>query len=188
MINPFRNITLSIVCLTFLLACGSSERLYRTRDNLSIATGTLADSTYNSLRQLLSNKIVSPIKDTIIIKYDYNNESCWNLLDQQDDSYIQGFLTRSKERAQTLLLTRPNASVLNFREPGNNLNKLKKWDSTIIIDDSKQLMNLLFKDKATCGNSIIVVPDKRFVFIRSDSHFMASYLAQAKILEYLASK
>ena len=84
-----------------------------------------------------------------------------------------------------LQVTRPNVSVFDFRESGNNINKIKKWDSSIIIDSASQLMNILFKERSTCGNSIIVLPDKRFVFLRSDAHSEAMDITQKKMLEYL---
>lgn len=180
-----RNRTVLIYFLTLLISCSSTARLYGTDDKSRIYSGTLDDFTYNSVKQLLTAQTALPLKDTIIIKYDYNIGSCWALLDQKDDNYIQGFITRHKERVQTLLATRPNISVFDFKEPGNNLNKIKKWDTSIIVDSSRQLMKLVFKERSTCGNSMIVLPDRRFVFIRSDSHSEALDLPQDKILAYL---
>jgi hypothetical protein len=128
------------------------------------------------------------LKDTIIIKYDFNNETCWDLLDQKDDNHIMGFVARHQERVQHVLKTRQNVSVFNFREPGNNLNKIIKWDKSIIIDSSKQLFNLLFKDRCTCGSSILVTPDKQYIFIRSDSHFEALDMTGKQIEEILSKK
>lgn len=73
------------------------------------------------------------------------------------------FVTTHQEKVQKTLSTRQNVSVFDFREPGNNLNKIKKWDKSIIIDSSRQLFNLIFKERCACGSSIIVLPDKRFV-------------------------
>ena len=180
--------TVTIYLLTVLISCGSTVRLYRPDDTKKIYSGTLDDATNNSFRQFLTARTTSSLKDTIIIKYDYNNESCWELLDQKDENYILGFVTRHKERIQKIQATRPNVSVFDFREPGNNVNKIKKSNGSIIIDRSRQLMNLLFKERSICGNTIIVMPDKRFVFIRSDSHSEAMDMTQDRILEYLTKK
>jgi hypothetical protein len=136
----------------------------------------------------LTNTTNSKLKDTIIIKYDYNNETCWEILDQREDDYIMSFVTRHKERVQQVLMTRQNVSVFDFREPGNSLNKIKKLDNSIIIDTSKQLLKLLFKERCTCGSSIIVMQDKRFVFLRSDSHSEVLDLTQKQIEEILSKK
>ena len=149
-----RNFSVIIFGLTLLISCSSTARLYRHDGTKRIYSGTLDDATNASLRQLLVIQAVSSLKDTVIIKYDYNNESCWDLLDQRDDNYVQGFVTRHRERIQMLQATRPNVSILEFREPSNNLNKIKKRDSYIIIDSSRRLMNLLFKERSACGNSI----------------------------------
>ena len=186
MTKSFKQLAATFIALTLLTSCDSTARLYRPEDSNRVHSGILDDLTNNSLRLLLVAPTSSSLKDTIIIKYDYNNESCWELLDQKDDNYIQGFVTRHKQRVETLLTTRPNVSVFEFREPGNNINKIKKWDSSIIIDSTRQLMNLLFKERSTCGNSIIVLPDRRFIFIRSDSHSEVLDLTQEKILEYFA--
>ena len=52
---------------------------------------TLAKEEYDSLKTYLASKNIS-VKDTIVIKYDYKNESCWNLLDEQSDSRIKNVL------------------------------------------------------------------------------------------------
>ncbi len=173
-------------CFALCTSCGTSSNLYKTGDQNKIYSGQLDEITYQSLKQALP---VTPVlKDTIIIKYDYNIKTCWSILDQSDDNHIKGFVTTHNERVQQVLMSRPNVSVFDFREPGNNLNKIKKWNPAIIVDSTKQLYNLLFKERAACGNSMIVLPDKRFVFIRSDSHSEALNLNQEKIKEYLAGK
>ena len=180
-----KRIIIIIFAVILFISCSSTARLYTPEDRNRVYSGTLDHNTNLSLRQLLARQAASDLKDTIIIKYDYNNEGCWDLLDQKEDNYVQAYVTRHKERIQMLQLTRPNVSVFNFREPGNKINKIKKWDSSIMIDSTRQLMNMLFKERSVCGNSIIVLPDKRFVYIRSDSHSEAMDLAQNKILEYL---
>ena len=184
----FQYFLLYISILTITISCGSTSQLYRYNDNDKNYTGQLRDSNFIALKQILTNATSSNLKDTILIKYDYNNETCWNILDQKDDDHIMGFVTRHKERVQKVLSTRQNVSVFEFREPGNSLNKIKKWDNSIIIDSSKQLFNLLFKERYTCGSSIMVMPDKRFVFIRSDSHSEILDLTQKQIEDLLNKK
>ena len=153
-----------------LESCEPTAQLYRHDDERKNYKGQLSELDYTALQQFLTAKKNAPLKDTIIIKFEYNNETCWDALDQKGDSYIMGFVTRHKERVEDLLDKRKNVSVFDFREPGNNLNKIVKWDDSIIIDSTKQLFHLLFKERCTCGSSIMVMPDRRFVFKRSDSH------------------
>jgi hypothetical protein len=172
----------------FVESCSTASRLYRYDDKNRTYAGQLNDETFFALKQYLTNTTNTTLKDTIIIKYDYNNENCWDILDQREKEYIMDFVTTHKQRVQQILAARQNVSVFDFREPGNNLNKIKKWDNTIIIDTTKQLMNLLFKERCACGSSIIVMPDKKFVFLRSDSHSDALGLPQKKIIEVLNKK
>ncbi len=75
-----------------------------------------------------------------------------------------------KEHFKKLQATRENASLFEIREPGYNLNKIKKWNDAIIIDTSMHLFDLLFNERCACGNSIMILPDRRYIFIRSDAH------------------
>ena len=185
--TPFSFCIFLIVILIFTESCNSS-RLYRLDDKNRISHGQLSESTFNALKQFLTTTTNATLKDTIIIKYDYNNETCWDILDQKDDNYIMGFVTRHQDRVQQVLKTRQNISVFNFREPGNNLNKIIKWDKSIMIDSSKQLFNLLFKDRCTCGSSILVTPDKQYISIRSDSHFEALDMTEKQIVTIISKK
>jgi len=177
-----------ITILIIAESCGTISQLYRYDDKNRTYIGQLNDTTFTALIKYLTTTTNSKLKDTIIIKYDYNKETCWDNLDEKEDEYIMGFVRRHKERVQKVFAIRKNVSVFDFREPGNNLNKIKKWDSSIIIDSSKQLFNLLFKERCTCGSSIIVMPDKRFIFLRSDSHSEALDLTQKQIEALLNKK
>lgn len=61
-------------------------------------------------------------------------------------------------------------------------------DKSIIIDSSRQLFNLIFKERCACGSSIIVLADKRFVFVPSDSHSEALDFTQEKIRQLVMKK
>ena len=178
----------SLIVLIIAIGCNSTSRLYRSNDKNAIYTGKLSDSTFQSLKQFLTASTKSQVNDTIIIKYDYNNEVCWELLDLKDDDYIMGFVITHQERVRKALAARENISIFDFREPGKNVNKIKKWDTSIKIDSTKFLFNLLFKERCVCGSSIIVMPDKSFVFVRSDSHSEAMYYSKEQISELLTKK
>ncbi|MCX6264426.1 MAG: hypothetical protein NTZ47_07755 [Bacteroidetes bacterium] len=169
-------------------SCNSSSKLYRKDDKHRSYNGKLSDVSYSSLYQYLTNTTNAKIKDTIIIKYDYNNETCWDLLDEDQDDKIMGIVTRSKTRIQQILETRQHVSVFEFREPGNNINKIVKWNDLKIIDSSKQLFKLLFNERCTCGSSLIVMPDKRFIFLRSDPHSDVFDFTKKQIEEILSKK
>lgn len=144
--------------------------LYYNNNTNKYYAGELPDSSFAALKQFLTSTTNTILKDTIIIKYDYNNETCWNSLDQHGKKYIMRFVDANKKRMEQVLAKRENISLFTFREAGNNLNKLKKWDPSIRIDSTKQLFNLLFSERCTCGSSILIMPDKKFVFLRSDAH------------------
>ncbi|MEO5945938.1 MAG: hypothetical protein ABIP79_03920 [Chitinophagaceae bacterium] len=116
----------SIVILIITIGCSSSSQLYRSDDKDKIYSGKLSDSTFISLKQFLATSTNSQLKDTIIIKYDYNNETCWDLLDKKEDNYIKPFIPAHQERIKQVLASRQNISIFDFRKPGQNFNKIKK--------------------------------------------------------------
>jgi hypothetical protein len=177
-----------ITILTIAGSCGTTAKLYPYDDKNRTIVGQLSDSEFVALKQYLIATTNSNLKDTIIIKYDFNNETCWERLDQREDENIMGFVKRHQEAMQQVLATRKNVSAFDFREPGDNLNKIKMWDNSIIIDSSMQLFNLFFKYRSNCGNSIIVMPDKKFVYIHSDPHSEILYLTQKQIENILNAK
>lgn len=184
----FRNLILIACILMLNQSCGTTSQLYRCNGINKMYTGQLTNFGFEGLQQYLTQITKSTLKDTIIIKYDYNHESCWDMLDQKDDTYIMNIVTKRKEKIQDVVRTRQNVSVFNFREPGNSFNKIKKWDNSIILDSSKYLLNLLFQKRYICGNSIIVMSDKRFVFMPSDPHFEALDFTHNQMVQILNSR
>jgi hypothetical protein len=175
----------AVLLINVISNCTPSAKLYKNGDKKSIYTGRLEDADYNYLKQLLVANTNMPLKDTLIIKYDYNHETCWDVLDQKPDEHITSFITTHQARVQKFRELRPNVSLFEYREPGKFSNKLKKWNTSIIVDSSKQLYKLLFSERTTCGSSIIILPTKNFIFFRSDAHSMAMDYTQEQIKKLL---
>ena len=62
--------------------CHPETTLYRFDDNKRISIFKLNETSLSAVKKYLSNFSNKAIQDTIIIKYDYNNETCWNTLDK----------------------------------------------------------------------------------------------------------
>ena len=175
---PFLSI---ITILSVSIGCTNSSKLYQLNNRNRNKAGILSETSFTELHRFLNLVKSHSITDTLIIKYDYNHETCWNILDQGDDERIKSMITSGKQWMEKLATARQNVSFFHFRELGNDLNKIIKWDDSIIIDSSKLLLNLLFKQRSTCGTSIMVMPDKRLIYVRSDSHFEVFDLKQKDI-------
>lgn len=130
----------------------------------------LSKEEYKELKNYLISKNLK-IKDTIFIKYDFNGENCWNRLDKEDDAQIKHILQGFQDHISNFNKTFETAVAYNFREEGKNLNKLKLWDSTIIIDDQKILRKLIFKNKKQCGCSAVILNDGSYLVYEKDPHF-----------------
>jgi hypothetical protein len=184
----FTNFILLIILLAPIISCTSSAKMYYANDIGKTYTGQLDEATFTTVKQFLISATNLKLNDTLIITYDYNHETCWSHLDESDDDYIMGFVIRHKQRFEQISKTRPNVSIFSFREPGNKINKIKKWDETIIIDSTKKLFELLFKERTTCGSSVLILPDKRFIFFRSDAHSDIFDLNQLEMEKLLLKK
>ena len=75
----------SLIVLIIAIGCNSTGRLYRGDEKKRIYIGKLSDLKFQRLKDFLFASTNSVVNDTIIIKYDYNNESCWEILDLKDD-------------------------------------------------------------------------------------------------------
>ncbi len=165
---------LSFLILTFLFySCGANRRLYTNKDDGQISHGILNDSSYIAIKSFCQQYSSVQVNDTIIIKYDFNHENCWNTLDMTEESRIRNVIDSYNASIDNEKSNRPGISIFQFREAGNAFNKYKKWNTEIKIDSSGVLGNILFSQRVVCGSSAIILPDKRFVIIRSDSHLEA---------------
>ena len=132
--------------------------------------GRLTPAQFSELKEFMSSKNLL-VKDTIYIKYDFNKEICWNRLDEMNNDYIEKVKNNFQKHILEFNKAHKDAVAYNFREPGNKMNKLKLWDSTIIIDDQLFLKNLLFSKKHSCGTSLIILKDGTYRLHYGDSHF-----------------
>ena len=172
---------LSFFVISF--GCKTSAHLYRYDAPKRIYSGRLPDSTYASVKTFLN---ISPyFTDSILLRYDYNDKTCWSRLDETDDSHIMGFVERRQARIRKFNTGRKGVAYYNYRQPGTDLNKIKAWDPSIRIHTTGLLYRLLFKERCTCGSSILIMPDRRFVFVRSDSHDELLDFTRMQIEKYL---
>lgn len=130
----------------------------------------LTKEEYNEFKNLLISKNLK-VKDTIFIKYDFDHEDCWDQLDFKSKKYIKGIVQNFQAHISNFNSTFETAVAYNFRQPGKRFNKLKLWDETIIIDDREILKKLIFKDKAQCGSSAIILGDGSYLIFKGDPHF-----------------
>ncbi len=140
------------------------------RSTSDFRKGKLDEQTYNEVIGFL-NKYSNEIKDTILIRYHYNNGACWIIMDKTEgEEEIRSRIKYGQEHLKKAMEARPQLSFFEFREPGNRANKIIKWNNEIIIDTTKTLHRLLFSKEQRCGNSAMILPDRRFIFLQSDPH------------------
>lgn len=126
----------------------------------------------DSLKSYLSKLSGESVKDTIIIKYEFNNEHCWDLLDEQSNEYITRVIKSANNYISKYKIAHPGTSVYHIRESGKNQNALVLWNNRNLIDNGYLRKNI-FTKKVMCGTSLKLYPNGTFKFIYSDSHFTA---------------
>lgn len=176
--NIFKSTLSSIILFTLislftLCSCAANRRLYTNKDDGQVSHGILNDSSLIAVKSFCQQHSSAPVNDTIIIKYDFNHENCWNTLDMMEESRIRNVIDNYNTSIANAEKNRPGISVFQFREIGNGFNKCKKWNTEISVDSTGLLGNILFSQKVVCGSSAIILPDKKFIIIRSDSHLEA---------------
>lgn len=180
---------LAATILLFSISCKQTATLHRFDDKKRISVFQLSDSSLMAVKNYLAAFSTKKIQDTIIIMYDYNHETCWNFIDQNEtDEKLKERVKYIQINQEQIAASRPGISFFEFREPGNDINKIKKFDSTIIIDHNLELYHFFFKERSVCGNSIVILPDGKYVFTRSDSHKEALYYSQEQITGLLNVK
>ncbi|MBB6236236.1 hypothetical protein HDC90_000847 [Pedobacter sp. AK013] len=125
----------------------------------------------DSIRNYLSAISDKPVKDTVIIKYDFNHAGCWNALDQQTDNYIAKIIISTNDFISKYKISHPGTSVYQIKESGKNFNKLILWNKKILTDGGYLRKNI-FTKKTTCGTSLVLYPNGSYKFFYSDPHFM----------------
>jgi len=181
--NTFYKQGILPVLIVIFIGCKSASHIEQASDKENIYFGYITNLTYDQLKQFLSSENI-PVNDTVIIKYEYNGETCGSRYELPDDT-IRAYNLKRQNYIQQKMIGRPNISVYRFREPGRDINKRVELDNFIIVDKKLFLFKTFFKKRYTCGSSIIIMPDRRFVMIRRDSHFDALEFTQGEIAEVL---
>ena len=182
----FFMISFFIFLLYALVGCTVSNKIYK--ENERVVTGKFSEAQAMAIRTFLINDTKVDLTDTIIIKYDYNNDQCWTMLDNNDDAYITKVLTSHQSRMEKRKTQRNNISIFEYREQGNDFSKYKYRDTNIRIDSTGKLSTYIFNDRAICGTSILILPSNEYIIIRSDSHFEILDFSPKKINELLQQK
>lgn len=164
-------------------SCGQYRAFYRHDDKEAYQAGQLSQPLFDSLKHYLFMATGKPVRDTIIIKFDFNHETCWDLSDSRKNAEIDAAITRMNNHNAEMALSRGKMSMYQFRETGRDFNKIKYRNDSIMIDNGF-LGKLLFKQKTVCGTSAIIDPAGRYLLMKSDSHFEALYITSEKFSSF----
>ena len=130
----------------------------------------LSSEEFAQLKDFLLHKNI-PIKDTIIIKYEFNGDDCWHLLNQKSKNYIHKVRDGMQKHISNFNLSHSDAIAIRVKESGKNFSDYILDDPTILTDDDKLLRRLLFKKTESCGTTAVILDDASFALKESDSHF-----------------
>lgn len=164
--------------LTLVYAC--SPKLY-VDENKRYQAGTLSETQIDSLHAFLKQNERLALKDTIIIKYDFNKDDCWKDISYQNTEFLNNVRWAFQKNIQEKAEARPKVVIYQYREKGESFSPIKS-KGLEIETDSGFLRKLLFKEITTCGTSAIILPDGKFLLVKSDPQFSALIL-NAKDIE-----
>jgi hypothetical protein len=167
--------------ILLLMAFSCSPKIYRDHQ---FWTGKLKPVQLDSLKFYLQQNKTVTLKDTIIIKYEFNHGDCSNTLISFTLPEVDTVIKNHNNYINSISKARPQVSIYQYREKGKSFGPYKSRNAEIKID-SGVLKMLLFKDPASCGTSAIVLPDGRYLLYKSDSHFRAIDFNKQEIEEAL---
>jgi len=163
-----------------ILIYSCSPKLYVDEDKRYQA-GTLTDAQIDSLHLFLKQNQRFALKDTIIIKYDFNKDDCWKDLSYQNAEFLNNVRWTFQKNILEKAEARPKVVIYQYREVGESFSQVKSKGLEIETDPGF-LKKLLFKEVTTCGTSAIILPDGKFLLVKSDPQFSA-LLLNAKDIE-----
>ncbi|MEH3115524.1 hypothetical protein [Pedobacter terrae] len=166
-----------LLLLTLVYAC--SPKLY-VDENKRYQAGTLSEAQIDSLHAFLKQNERLALKDTIIIKYDFNKDVCWNDLSYQNAEFLNNVRWAFQKNIQEKAEARPKVAIYQYREEGESFSPIKS-KGLEIETDSGFLRKLLFREVTTCGTSAIILPNGKFLLVKSDPQFSALILNAKEI-------
>lgn len=166
-----------LILLLSLTSIGNAQKIYSFGKEFSGYSGYLPDSLYNDLRRFLGQTSKRSLKDSLFIKYYFNNDTGCENSNKFNEKFIISYIKHRQSAYKREESARPNITILNYREPGEKVDKEIIMDQSINIDSSNYLKNLFLKSIKTCGSSIIVMPDNRFVVFQYDPLLRARFFS-----------
>jgi len=185
-INKFSVLSAALLLLC-LLIYSCSPKLY-VDESKRYEAGSLTDAQVDSLHLYLKENQRVALKDTIIIKYDFNNDACWRDLSYQNAEFLNNVRWTFQKNIQEKAQARPKVAIYQYRQVGENFSQVKS-KGLEIETDSGFLKKMFFKEVTTCGTSAIILPTGKFLLVKSDPQFSALLLndkdIEKKVLENL---
>ncbi|WP_156166676.1 hypothetical protein [Pedobacter sp. BMA] len=182
-----KTLYLTFLTIAVLFYSCSSSKLYIDEEKRYDA-GSLSQAQLDSLHHYLKQNDRVKLKDTLIIKYDFNNDACWNDLNGQNPEFINNVRWAFQKNIIDKSAKRLMVSIYQYKEQGKNFSDVKS-SGLEIETDAGLLRRMLFREITTCGSSAIVLPDGKYLLVKSDPQFSALLLSakdvNAKILHHL---
>ncbi|MBT2564882.1 hypothetical protein J7E50_24675 [Pedobacter sp. ISL-68] len=178
--NPKIKLQLSTFLFLSIFIYACSPKLYMD-ETKRYQAGTLTDAQMDSLYTFLKQNERLTLKDTIIIKYDFNKDDCWKDLNYQNAEFLNNVRWAFQKNILEKAEARPKVAIYQYREDGKSFSPIKS-KGLEIETDSGFLRKLLFKEVTSCGTSAIIIPNGKFLLVKSDPQFSALIL-NAKDIE-----
>ncbi|NMN35455.1 hypothetical protein [Pedobacter sp. SG918] len=172
--NPKTKLQLSFFLFLSIFIYACSPKLY-VDESKRYQAGTLTESQVDSLHLFLKQNERLALKDTIIIKYDFNKDDCWKDLSYQNAEFLNNVRWAFQKNILEKAEARPKVAIYQYREEGKSFSPIKS-KGLEIETDLGFLRKLLFKEVTSCGTSAIILPNGKFLLVKSDPQFSALIL------------
>lgn len=147
--------------------------------------GTLDSNTVESLRVLIQKSSSKISYDTLLIRYDFNNEKCWTYWETQPDEHLLEYLSHRYLVDDSIGRVRKRLGYFRYREPGNGVPKFVSLNSNVRIDSTYWLQKNIIQKQGKCGTSVMIFPDHRFLRIYDDPHDELLFAKPERLMEII---
>jgi hypothetical protein len=180
-----RFLFIPVIVVLFFSTSVSYGQQYSVALQQHTISGQLPAAQYEALRSLLQGYSILPLKDTLIIKYEYDMQQTGIPVVENDD-IIQQNITTELRMLHNAMLKRKNITLLSMIEPGNRADSMKIYNNMVNVDLAKSVYRLLLND-LNAVNSVIILPSGKYICFNSADGWAALRVSGGEIQQLLSS-
>ncbi|RYY69589.1 MAG: hypothetical protein EOO13_09105 [Chitinophagaceae bacterium] len=183
--RPKATSVLCIIIPLMMVSLFTMGQQYNVGLQQNTVCGQLSKAQYDSIRSVLQAYQYLPLKDTLIIKYQYESTLMVPVASENDD-LIQQSITEELRMLHGAQIHRKNISLLNLMEPGGRADTLAKYNNLANVDEAGVVHRMILNENKNF-NSVILFPNRKYICINSADGWAALKLKSGELQQVLSA-